>query len=75
MVLSSSTGDVQPFLPLAHGLQKKGHRVRLGTHATFEKFVLEQGVEFFDIGGDPAELMSYMVSIKPSPKLGFWRAR
>lgn len=56
------TGDVQPFIPLAHGLQKKGHRVRLGTHSTFEKFVREQGIEFFDIGGDPAELMSYMVS-------------
>ncbi|ORY85379.1 hypothetical protein BCR35DRAFT_302858 [Leucosporidium creatinivorum] len=56
-----SRGDVQPFIPLAHGLQNKGHRVRLGTHAVFERFVLEQGIEFFDIGGDPAELMSYMV--------------
>lgn len=53
-------GDVQPFIPIAHKLQKAGHRIRLGTHSVFKDFVLEQGLEFFDIGGDPAELMAYM---------------
>ena len=56
----SATGDVQPFIPIAHRLQKAGHRVRIGTHSTFAEFVKEQGVEFFDIGGDPEDLMSYM---------------
>lgn len=40
---------------------KYGHRVRLATHATFKKFVEENGLEFFNIGGDPAELMAFMV--------------
>jgi len=38
-----------------------GHRVRLATHPTFEKFVEDQGLEFFSIGGDPSELMAFMV--------------
>ena len=35
--------------------------MRLATHSTFRKFVEENGLEFFSIGGDPAELMAYMV--------------
>jgi UDP:flavonoid glycosyltransferase YjiC (YdhE family) len=38
-----------------------GHRVRLATHPTFKTFVEENGLEFFTIGGDPAELMAFMV--------------
>lgn len=38
-----------------------GHRIRLATHGTFKKFVEENGLEFFEIGGDPAELMAFMV--------------
>lgn len=37
------------------------HRVRIATHPVFEKFVEENGLEFFSIGGDPAELMAFMV--------------
>lgn len=57
-----SRGDVQPFVALGRELKNKhGHRVRLATHGTFKKFVEENGLEFFDIGGDPAELMAFMV--------------
>ncbi|KAI0487705.1 sterol glucosyltransferase [Xylaria cf. heliscus] len=56
-----SRGDVQPFIALGNELQKDGHRVRLATHNTFEKFVLDSGLEFYPIGGDPSELMAYMV--------------
>lgn len=38
-----------------------GHRIRIATHATFQSFVEENGLEFFSIGGDPAELMAFMV--------------
>ena len=41
---------VQPFLALALGLQKDGHRVRLATHATFKDYVESYGVEFFPMG-------------------------
>lgn len=56
-----SRGDVQPFLALAKGLQKVGHRIRLATHPVFRDLVESHGIEFFSIGGDPAELMAYMV--------------
>ncbi|KAL5120460.1 hypothetical protein ACEQ8H_001750 [Pleosporales sp. CAS-2024a] len=57
-----SRGDVQPFVALGKVLKETyGHRVRLATHATFKDFVIENGLEFFSIGGDPAELMAFMV--------------
>ena len=57
-----SRGDVQPFIALGKVLKKTyGHRVRLATHETFRQFVAENGLEFFSIGGDPAELMAFMV--------------
>jgi UDP:flavonoid glycosyltransferase YjiC (YdhE family) len=56
-----SRGDVQPFVALGNELQKHGHRVRIATHNMFENFVRQSGLEFFAIGGDPAELMAYMV--------------
>lgn len=57
-----SRGDVQPFIALGNELQRYGHRVRLATHNVFEAFVTSSNLEFFPIGGDPAELMAYMVS-------------
>ncbi|OAA73552.1 UDP-glucuronosyl/UDP-glucosyltransferase [Cordyceps fumosorosea ARSEF 2679] len=57
-----SRGDVQPFVALGKTLRDSyGHRVRIATHATFQKFVEDSGLEFFNIGGDPAELMAFMV--------------
>ena len=57
-----SRGDVQPYVALGQVLKNKyGHRVRLATHPTFRDFVTENGLEFFSIGGDPAELMAFMV--------------
>lgn len=57
-----SRGDVQPFVALGIVLKETyGHRVRLATHPTFRGFVEENGLEFFSIGGDPAELMAFMV--------------
>lgn len=57
-----SRGDVQPFVALGKVLKEKfNHRVRLATHPTFRDFVHENGLEFFSIGGDPAELMAFMV--------------
>lgn len=57
-----SRGDVQPFIALGQVLKNKyHHRVRIATHPTFRPFVTENGLEFFSIGGDPAELMAFMV--------------
>lgn len=63
IMVTGSRGDVQPFLKIGRILQDKyGHRVRIATHPAFRKFVQEEiGLEFFSIGGDPSELMSFMV--------------
>lgn len=57
-----SRGDVQPFIALGLALKQKGHRVRFATHPVFRRLVESFDLEFFSIGGDPAELMAYMVS-------------
>ncbi|MCJ1288321.1 hypothetical protein MMC26_007676 [Xylographa opegraphella] len=57
-----SRGDIQPFISLGKILKGiYGHRVRLATHPVFRGFIEENGLEFFSIGGDPAELMAFMV--------------
>ncbi|KAH8592080.1 hypothetical protein B0O99DRAFT_630414 [Bisporella sp. PMI_857] len=56
-----SRGDVQPFIALGVELQQHGHRVRIATHNTFESFVTSSKLEFYPIGGNPEELMAYMV--------------
>lgn len=56
-----SRGDVQPFVALGQELQQRGHRVRLATHDVFDSFIRESNLEFYPIGGDPKELMAYMV--------------
>ncbi|KAF8864364.1 UDP-Glycosyltransferase/glycogen phosphorylase [Acephala macrosclerotiorum] len=55
------SGDVQPFVALGQELQLVGHRVRLATHSNFETFIRDAGLEFFSIGGDPADLIAYIV--------------
>ncbi|RDW81598.1 putative UDP-glucose,sterol transferase [Aspergillus mulundensis] len=56
-----SRGDIQPFLAIGKQLKAHGHRVRLATHLSFREPVEKEGLEFFNIGGDPAELMAFMV--------------
>ena len=50
MLVCGTRGDVQPFLALALGLQKDGHRVRLATHAIFKGYVESYGIEFYPLG-------------------------
>ncbi|KAK6433847.1 hypothetical protein LTR95_009970 [Oleoguttula sp. CCFEE 5521] len=67
-----SRGDVQPFVALGKVLKEiYGHRVRVATHPNFQRFVEDHGLEFFNIGGDPAKLMAYMVK-NPALMPGFW---
>ncbi|KAG5634497.1 hypothetical protein H0H81_001740 [Sphagnurus paluster] len=61
IMIVGSRGDVQPYVALGQRLSNDGHRVRIATHSTFNSFVTESGLEFFDIGGNPQDLMSYMV--------------
>jgi hypothetical protein len=63
IMIVGSRGDVQPYVALGKALLKDGHRVRIASHETFRSFVLEAGLEFFSIGGNPQELMSYMTRV------------
>ncbi|KAI9007232.1 hypothetical protein BC832DRAFT_610422 [Gaertneriomyces semiglobifer] len=56
-----SRGDVQPYIALGKELAVHGHRVRIATHEVFRKWVRGHNMEFFPLGGDPAELMAFMV--------------
>ena len=48
-----SRGDVQPFLALAIGLQKAGHRVKLAAPHYFADFVNAYDIPFVPLAGDP----------------------
>jgi hypothetical protein len=62
VMVIGSRGDVQPFLQIGKVLKGYGHRVRFATHPVFKDFVeKDSGLEFFSVGGDPAELMAFMV--------------
>jgi UDP:flavonoid glycosyltransferase YjiC (YdhE family) len=63
IIIIGSRGDIQPFIRIGKILQNDyGHRVRLATHPSFREFVeKDSGLEFFSIGGNPAELMAFMV--------------
>lgn len=63
IIIIGSRGDIQPFIRIGKILQNDyGHRVRMATHPSFKGFVeKDSGLEFFSIGGNPAELMAFMV--------------
>ena len=63
IMVIGSRGDIQPFLKVGKLLKENyGHRVRIATHPAFKAFVeQDSGLEFFSVGGDPAELMAFMV--------------
>lgn len=63
IMVIGSRGDIQPFLKIGKILKEGyGHRVRIATHPAFKKFVeQDSGLEFFSVGGDPSELMAFMV--------------
>ena len=62
VMVIGSRGDIQPFLKLGKNLKEYGHRVRIATHPAFRDFVRkDSGLDFFSVGGDPAELMAFMV--------------
>lgn len=56
-----SRGDVQPFIALGKGLKKEGHKVTIATHAEFKDWILQHGLNFKEIAGNPSELMLLMV--------------
>ncbi len=53
-----SRGDVQPYVALGEGLARVGYEVRIATHTPFAPLLEGRGLEFFQVGEDPAELFA-----------------
>jgi sterol 3beta-glucosyltransferase len=54
-------GDVQPYIALCKGLMAEGHKVKIATHAEYEPWIRQHGIDFALVEGDPAELMKLCV--------------
>jgi len=61
ILVCGTRGDVQPFVLIGQRLQRDGHRVRLATHELYRGYVVESGLEFWPLAGDPRKLSAYMV--------------
>lgn len=57
-----SRGDVQPYIALGKGLLAEGHNVTIATHAEFKDWIVKHNIGFKEVAGNPAELMSLMVT-------------
>lgn len=57
-----SRDEVEVFITLGYALSNDGHRIRISSHDGFRSIADQHGLEFFPIGGVPAEFKTYMVS-------------
>ncbi len=53
-----STGDILPYTALGKGLLDTGHRVRFITFENFKSRIIDLGMDFYPIQGDPRALVS-----------------
>ena len=61
MIALGSRGDVQPYVALASGLLRAGHRVRMVTFESFRPMVESQGLDFHPVAGDAHALVAMMM--------------
>lgn len=53
--------DIEPVLSVAGELKRSGHRIRVATFKQSQDLVEGRNLEFFDIGGDAAELICHTI--------------
>jgi sterol 3beta-glucosyltransferase len=53
-----SRGDAQPYVALGAGLAQRGHVVTLATHEVFRGFVIQHGLSFEPLAGDPTAVVA-----------------
>jgi sterol 3beta-glucosyltransferase len=56
-----SRGDVEPFIALGKGLQRRGHSIRLAAPEIFKAAVSSQGLEYATLAGNPEQLVQDLV--------------
>ena len=56
-----SRGDVQPYVAFGFGLKQAGYSVKIAAPAQFQSLVLEYGLDFAPLAGDPRLLMAESV--------------
>jgi sterol 3beta-glucosyltransferase len=56
-----SRGDVQPYVALGLGLKQAGHSIRIAAPELFRSLIVEYGLEFAPLAGDPKILMQNAV--------------
>jgi sterol 3beta-glucosyltransferase len=57
IVTSGSRGDIQPYIPLALGLQGAGHTVKITTAGDFRDWIWSYGIEYAPLVGDVRQMM------------------
>jgi sterol 3beta-glucosyltransferase len=58
LLAPGTRGDVQPYIALGVALKKRGLSVRVATFSIFESFVKQNGLEYFPLHGDIAQIAS-----------------
>ena len=58
IITVGSRGDAQPYVALAAGLVRRGHRVTVATHEIFRPLVLANDIDFVPVAGDPAAIVA-----------------
>ncbi|KAI8457703.1 hypothetical protein BY996DRAFT_4541177, partial [Phakopsora pachyrhizi] len=68
-----SRGDIQPYIALCQALKKDGHTCRIASHGKYKPWIEGYGIEFVEIGGNPAELMKICINVTGMFTLAFIR--
>jgi UDP:flavonoid glycosyltransferase YjiC (YdhE family) len=61
VITIGSRGDVEPFIALGKGLQKRGHHVRITTFTKFKEYIESNGFEYCPLAGDAVEVIRLLV--------------
>ncbi len=56
-IIGGSRGDIQPFIPLALGLQRAGYTVQITTHSDYRDWVCGYGIEYAQMEGNARAIM------------------
>lgn len=64
IVTIGSRGDVQPYIALALGLNKNGHKVKIITNENFKEFIESYNVDFYPVEGDIREILNSEIGKK-----------